>query len=75
MRNLIVVGASALVVALGVAQASATPTSQQWEAQVAARNAAIAVSHSDLRDFRAQVSDQGVAQLQDPSIAAYRSGR
>ena len=35
MRNFAVLGASALVLALGVAQASAVPTSQQWQAQVA----------------------------------------
>ena len=37
MRNFAVLGASALVLALGVAQASAVPSSQQWQAQVAAR--------------------------------------
>ena len=31
MRNLIVLGASALVLALGVAQASAFPTTEQWQ--------------------------------------------
>ena len=31
MRNLIVLGASALVLALGVAQASAIPTTEQWQ--------------------------------------------
>ena len=75
MRNLIVLGASALALALGVAQASAVPTSQQWEAQVAARNAAIAASRGDLRDFHAQVYDQGAVQLQDPSIASYHRSR
>ena len=37
MGNFVVLGASALVLALGVAQASAVPTSQQWQEQVAAR--------------------------------------
>jgi hypothetical protein len=76
MRNFVVLGASALVLALGVAQASAMPTSQQWEAEVAARNAAIAASgNSDFRGFRAQANDQGVVQLQDPSVASYHRGR
>ena len=68
MRKFAVLGASALVLALGVAQASAMPTSQQWQEQVAARNAAAAPSaNSDLRGFRAQVADQGAVQAQDQS--------
>jgi hypothetical protein len=55
MRNLLVLGASALVLALGLAQVSAAPTSEQWEAQVAARNAASAPSdYSALRGFRSE---------------------
>ncbi len=79
MRKFAVLGASALVLALGLAQASAMPTSQQWEAQVAARNAAIAATapsaNSDYRGFRAQANDQGAVQLQDPSVASYHRGR
>ena len=74
MRNFLVLGASALVLALGVAQASAMPTSEQWQDQVAARNAAISASHGDLDGFRAQATDQGVV-LQDPSIASYHRSR
>ncbi len=52
------------------------PTSQQWEAEVAARNAAIAPSaDSDFLGFRAQAADQGAVQLQDPSVASYHRGR
>ena len=81
MRKFAVLGASALVLALGVVQASAMPTSEQWQAQVAARNAAIdAYDHGDARGFRAQVYapqayDQSGVQLQDPSIASYHRSR
>ena len=55
MRKFVVLGASALVLALGAAQASAMPTSEQWQAQVSARNAASAPSeYSALRDYRAE---------------------
>jgi len=76
MRNFLVLGASALVLALGVAQASAQPTSEQWQAQVAARNAAFANSvNSGLAGFRAQATDANVVQLQDPSVASYHRSR
>ena len=35
MRNFIVLGASALVLALGVAQASAIPSTDQWQEHLA----------------------------------------
>ena len=76
MRNVLVLGASALVLALGLAQASAQPSSEQWQAQVAARNAAIAASDTaDFRGFRAQATDANAVQLQDPSVASYHRSR
>ena len=39
MRNFIVLGASALVLALGVAQASAIPSTEQWQQHVEQQHA------------------------------------
>ncbi len=59
MRNFAVLGASALILALGVAQASAIPSTEQWQAHVATENSAAAPSAtSDFAGFRAQAVDQ-----------------
>ena len=67
MRNLIVLGASALVLALGVAQASAIPTTEQWQEHLDRMNSAS--SSATLGDFRAQAPDQGY-QVQYPQAPA-----
>ena len=59
MRNLLVLGASALVLALGVAQASA-PTTPQWQEHLDRMHHGDSPStDGDLRDFRAQAAEQG----------------
>ena len=67
MRNLIVLGASALVLALGVAQASAIPTTEQWQEHLDRMNSTS--SSATLGDFRAQAPDQGY-QIQYPQTPA-----
>ena len=67
MRNFLVLGASALVFALGVAQASAIPSTEQWQAHVASMNSASATS--DFAGFRAQAVDK------DQSPSLYHRGR
>ena len=74
MRNFIVLGASALVLALGVAQASAIPTTEQWQDHLDRMNATTNQSYGDLRDFRAQAVDQG-AQVNDQGPSLYHRGR
>ena len=72
MRNFVVLGASALILALGVAQASAIPSTEQWQAHVATENSAAATSAtSDLAGFRALAVDQATDQT--PSL--YHRGR
>ncbi len=72
MRNIAVLGASALVLALGVAQASAIPSTEQWQAHLAGASSVAAPSaNSDFAGFRAQAVDQ--AQDQTPSL--YHRGR
>ena len=68
MRNLIVLGASALVLALGIAQASAIPTTEQWQEHLDRMHNSGSNS-ADLRDFRAQAPDQGY-QVQYPQTPA-----
>jgi hypothetical protein len=72
MRNFAVLGASALVLALGVAQASAIPSTEQWQDHLAGASSVAAPSaNSDFRDFRAQAVDQS----QDLSPSLYHRGR
>ncbi len=76
MRNFVILGASALVLALGVAQASAMPGYEQTQERVAAQNAALANSaNSDLSGFRAQVTGEGAFQVQQPSPLSHHTGR
>jgi hypothetical protein len=76
MRNFVVLGASALVLALGLAQASAMPSYEQTQERVAAQNAALATSaNSDLSGYRAQATDQGAFQAQEPSPLSHHTGR
>ena len=57
MRNFAVLGASALVLALGVAQASAIPSTEQWQAHVSGVTSVAAPSaNSDFAGFRARPS-------------------
>ena len=72
MRNFAVLGASALVLALGVAQASAIPSTEQWQAHLAGVSSVTTPSaKGDLGDFRAQAVDQ--PQDQNPTL--YHRGR
>ncbi len=72
MRNFAVLGASALVLALGVAQASAIPTTQQWQDHLASVSSVAApAANGDFRVFRAQAVDQS----QDLSPSLYHRGR
>jgi len=74
MRNFIVLGASALVLALGVAQASAIPSTEQWQDHLDRMNGTTNQAYGDLRDFRAQAADQG-AQVNDQGPSLYHRGR
>jgi hypothetical protein len=75
MRKFAVLGASALVLALGVAQASAIPTTPQWQEHLDRMQSNSAPSsYGDLRDFRAQAVEQG-AQVNDQGPSAYHRGR
>jgi outer membrane lipoprotein-sorting protein len=75
MRNFIVLGASALVLALGVAQASAIPTTEQWQDHLSRMSTVTApYGTGDLRDFRAQAVEQG-AQVNDQAPSLYHRGR
>jgi len=70
MRNFAVLGASALVLALGVAQASAIPSTEQWQDHLNRTNAVSApAANSDFAGFRAQAVDQ------DQSPSLYHRGR
>lgn len=65
MRKFAILGASALVLALGVAQASAVPA-PQWTNGYSSDNAGVSANRHevDLSDFRAQAPD---AVWQSPS--------
>ena len=65
MRNFIVLGASALVLALGVAQASASQNNSvmDFRAQASTQPAYT----GELRDFRAQPVDQDASQAPNQS--------
>jgi len=58
MRNFAILGASALVLALGVAQASAAQSNGQEWADYVARTSAQPAYTGELRDFRAQPADE-----------------
>ncbi len=77
MRNLVILGASALVLALGVAQASAEHQSngQSW-ADYVARTSGQPAYTGELRDFSAQPVDQYASQAADqpPYGPSYRHG-
>jgi len=75
MRNFVVLGASALVLALGVAQASAIPSTEQWQEHLARMSSVTApYGTADFRDFRAQAVDQASAAA-DQSPSLYHRGR
>ncbi len=75
MRNFAVLGASALVLALGVAQASAVPSTEQWQDHLARMNSVTApYATSDFRNFRAQAVDQA-SQAADQGPSLYHRGR
>jgi hypothetical protein len=72
MRNFIVLGASALVLTLGVAQASAIPTTGQWQEHLDRMSlTASPTANGDFAGFRAQAVDQ----VQDQSPSLYHRGR
>jgi outer membrane lipoprotein-sorting protein len=74
MHKFVVLGASALVLALGVAQASAIPSTEQWQDHLDRMQSNSTQSYGDLRDFRAQAVDQG-AQVNDQGPSLYHRGR
>jgi hypothetical protein len=75
MRKFAVLGASALVLALGVAQASAIPSTEQWQEHLDRMQSNTTASpYSDLRDFRAQAVEQG-AKVNDQGPSLYHRGR
>jgi hypothetical protein len=74
MRNFVVLGASALVLALGVAQASAIPSTEQWQDHLNRMQSNTTQSYGDLRDFRAQAVEQG-SQVNDQGPSLYHRGR
>ena len=61
MRNFVILGASALVLALGVAQASAAQSNGQAWADYVARTSAQPAYTGELRDFGAQASNEPAA--------------
>ena len=62
MRNFVILGASALVLALGVAQASASPNNGRSPQDSAAAASAQPAYVGELRDFRGQPVDQNASQ-------------
>jgi len=72
MRKFAVLGASALVLALGVGQALAIPSTEQWQDHLSRMNGATG-SVGSFADFRAQAPDQFVVTDQGPSL--YHRGR
>jgi len=75
MRNFAVLGASALLLALGVAQASAIPSTEQWQDHLSRMSTVTApYGTADFRDFRAQAIDQAT-QAADQSPSLYHRGR
>jgi hypothetical protein len=68
MRNFVVLGASALLLALGVASASAIPTTEQWQDHLGRMNSVTAPA-ADFAGYRAQAVDQ------DQSPSLYHRGR
>jgi hypothetical protein len=88
MRNFVVLGASALVLALGVVQASAEPERRDlagyftqnpyWGESAAELNGAAQASanqgRTDLSGFRAQATDDVVIQTQEPYGISHHTG-
>ena len=75
MRNIALLGASALLLALGVVQASAIPSTEQWQDHLARMNTVTApYATTDFRNFRAQTVDQGSA-VSDQGPSLYHRGR
>ena len=72
MRNVLILGASALVLALGVAQASASQSNSvaDYRAVASAQPAYV----GELRDVRGQTADQYASQYQLPLDANARHG-
>jgi hypothetical protein len=68
MRKLIVLGVSAVVLALGVAEASAIQSTEQWQEHLDRMSGGATSTSSGLRDFRAQASDRGY--VADPNSPA-----
>ena len=73
MRNIVILGASALVLALGVAQASASQNNSvmDFRAQASTQPAYT----GELRDFRAQPVDQNAWQANNFSTTSTNRGR
>ena len=66
MRKFAVLGASAVVLALGVGEALAIPTTEQWQDHLSRLNP---TEHAvGLQEFRAQATDSYVGADQGPSL-------
>ena len=63
MRNFIVLGASALALALGVAQASAIPSTEQWQEHLDRMNEETPGPTATCATSASQAVDQGHARL------------
>jgi hypothetical protein len=73
MRNFAILGASALVIALGVSQAFAIPTTDQWQNHLDRMNPS---EHSaSFQDFRAQAADPFIGATVGQAPSLYHRGR
>jgi len=75
MRKFAVLGASALVLALGVGQALAIPSTEQWQDHLSRMNSATERSSGNFADFRAQATDSFVGAAADQGASLYHRGR
>ena len=73
MRNFAVLGASALVLALGIGQALAIPTTEQWQDHLSGQNSGFERSVG-FQDYRAQAVGSFV-NATDEGASLYHKGR
>ena len=74
MRNVLILGASARVLALGVAQASASQNNSVADYRAVAAASTQPAYVGELRDVRGQTADQYASQYQLPLDANARHG-
>jgi len=75
MRKFAVLGASAVVLALGVGQALAIPSTEQWQDHLSRMNGGAAYSTGNFADFRAQAPDAAYGSTYDQGPSLYHKGR